>query len=178
MNDREALNRVLDLLNQEMDTRQQERDEAVRRALLARPGTIREARREREYRYRRVDHCRRAQGVLQELLLSLPFDPPATSTEAWPGPFVDYGPPLRDEETPDPRRVGFDLTESGLRISTVQLPPGFMEGEGAQYETMVFPSDSWLDLDVETYQTREDAVAGHERMVEKWRDHVYTPQED
>jgi hypothetical protein len=42
-----------------------------------------------------------------------------------------------------------------------------------QFETMVFSADSdgvtdWDELDCERYNSREDAQAGHTRMVEKW----------
>lgn len=42
-------------------------------------------------------------------------------------------------------------------------------------ETMVFASDEqgnvkrWMDLDVETYGTPEEAEKGHKQMIEKWK---------
>jgi len=42
-----------------------------------------------------------------------------------------------------------------------------------KYETMVFPQENgevtdWAELDCRRYNSLEDALAGHEEMVEKW----------
>lgn len=81
------------------------------------------------------------------------------------------------------RTIAYDIIDTEelgpeTWISTVRLPtdPGFRAldsvffGESrSDYETMVFPADSFLDYDVERYETEEQALEGHKRMVEKWR---------
>lgn len=37
------------------------------------------------------------------------------------------------------------------------------------YETMVFADMQMQDMDMDRYCTREEAKAGHERMVQKWQ---------
>ncbi len=59
------------------------------------------------------------------------------------------------------------------RISTVWLlgiNHQFGDGPPLYYETMVFRGDEMEDLDMERYTTREEAYAGHDRMVAKWRE--------
>lgn len=69
------------------------------------------------------------------------------------------------------RRVARD--ELGhVRVSTVFLGLDHRygpDGPPLVYETMVFPSDSWTEQACERYSTREEALAGHARMVERWR---------
>ena len=56
------------------------------------------------------------------------------------------------------------------KISTVWL--GFDHGHGGPKvlvcETMVFPIDSYDELDCKRYGTAEEALAGHTAMVYKW----------
>lgn len=55
-------------------------------------------------------------------------------------------------------------------VSTVWLgfDHSFRDGPPLIFETMVFKG-SWEDLDMDRYSTEEEAVEGHERMVEKVR---------
>lgn len=61
-----------------------------------------------------------------------------------------------------------DVVVSTVRLHTVP------ELEMLPFETMVFNCDEdgvvtdWMDLDVAKYDTREEAIHGHEEMVEKW----------
>jgi hypothetical protein len=68
------------------------------------------------------------------------------------------------------RRVA--LTEDlpgGVRVSTVflALDHSFGDGPPVLWETMVFPADSYMDLECERYTSQADALAGHERMVDR-----------
>lgn len=57
------------------------------------------------------------------------------------------------------------------RISTVFLGLDHsFGGPPAWFETMVFPLDSHADMDCVRYATYAEAVAGHGRMVDRWRD--------
>lgn len=55
-----------------------------------------------------------------------------------------------------------------VTVSTVHL--AYVGG----YETMVFETDesgepfSMLELDADVYQTKEEALLGHKRMMERW----------
>lgn len=63
--------------------------------------------------------------------------------------------------------IDYDVDLPGdLRVSTVRLSAdhGF-GGKPLWYETMVFPMDSWGDLDCQRYETEEEARAGHDAMV-------------
>lgn len=64
-------------------------------------------------------------------------------------------------------RIAMTTLPDGKRVSTVLLP---FPHRGGQYETTVSPPDSWRGLDTDRYDTLEEAEAGHERMVAKWRD--------
>lgn len=59
----------------------------------------------------------------------------------------------------------------GRWVSTVWLglDHRFEEGTPLIFETMVFPKDSWAELDCNRYSSEEAALAGHEAMVGKWR---------
>lgn len=80
----------------------------------------------------------------------------------------------------DERRVASDHTEYAW-ISTIflALDHGYGYGPPVLYETMVFPKENdrtcptcghekSVDGDSERYCTREEALAGHARYVEKW----------
>lgn len=54
----------------------------------------------------------------------------------------------------------------GHLISTVFLGT---EHSGGPYETMVFKGESRRDLDFDRYESREEAIEGHERITAKWR---------
>jgi hypothetical protein len=58
----------------------------------------------------------------------------------------------------------------GKLVSTVWLGIDHQFGNGPPliFETMVFPADSYSDLDCERYSTETEALAGHEAMVKKW----------
>ena len=55
-------------------------------------------------------------------------------------------------------------------VSTIWLglDRQFGEGEPLVFETMVFPTGDWGELDVRRYTTEEEAIKGHKEMVEKW----------
>ncbi len=71
------------------------------------------------------------------------------------------------------RRVAVTTLPDGHWVSTVWLgldhsfTPG---GPPLIFETMVFPpkGEGMGDLDCDRYSTEAEALAGHERMVEKW----------
>jgi len=68
------------------------------------------------------------------------------------------------------------------KVAPILAPEG-LDNPGAQtkatefhYETMVFPSDDgdgpsdWEELDCERYNDLNEAKAGHQRMVDKWKE--------
>jgi hypothetical protein len=66
-----------------------------------------------------------------------------------------------------------DYLPDGKIISTVWLgiDHRYNKGNGKPiiFETMVFVSDmDYTDIDRRRYETEEEAIKGHERMVEKW----------
>lgn len=68
-----------------------------------------------------------------------------------------------------PQHVDYDVDLPGnLRVSTVRLSVDHgWGGKPLWYETMVFPMDSWGDLDCERYETEEEARIGHDAMVKR-----------
>ena len=69
------------------------------------------------------------------------------------------------------KRVAETVLPNGNWVSTVWLGLNHSYGGGLPliFETMVFPNkDDYGDLDCERYSTEAEAVAGHERMVQKW----------
>ena len=73
-------------------------------------------------------------------------------------------------ETAD-RKVAETELANGLLVSTVFLGADHQFGEGVPllFETMVFPGGGNLDeQDCDRYSTWDEAVAGHEEMVNKW----------
>lgn len=56
-------------------------------------------------------------------------------------------------------------------ISTVDLgmDHSFGLGEPLYYETMIFLKDSWTDLYCDRYTTREEALAGHNHVIESFK---------
>ena len=73
---------------------------------------------------------------------------------------------LRD---PKYRQVRHSTLLDGVRVSTVWLGQdhAWDGGRPLIFESMVFKGDK-SNLDCERYSTEEEAIAGHERMVEKW----------
>ena len=78
----------------------------------------------------------------------------------------------KDLENKEMQRVTQTTLADGRWISTVWLGLDHQYGDGPPliFETMVFSSRaSYEDEDQERYSTEKEAVEGHERMVEKWR---------
>lgn len=75
----------------------------------------------------------------------------------------------RDFETVD-RKVGKTKLPSGETVSTVWLGLNHQFGDGPPliFETMAF-SAAGEEFAMERYSTLEEARAGHDAMVEKWR---------
>src|SRR5258708_9494882 len=85
------------------------------------------------------------------------------------------------EESKKDRSVKKEVLENGLFVSTVFLVLdhnhwGGGNGKPLIFETMVFSakkSDTFLgpvpsSLDMDRYSTEEEALAGHDAMVNKW----------
>lgn len=68
------------------------------------------------------------------------------------------------------KRVAQTNVAGKYNVSTIWLGLDHRYGEGAPliFETMVFPIDSFSDLDCDRYSTLAQAEAGHAAMVEKW----------
>lgn len=75
-----------------------------------------------------------------------------------------------EKYTEENKRIALTELPSGNRVSTIWLGLDHRYGEGAPliFETMVFPADSFSDLDADRYSTLAQAEAGHAAMVEKW----------
>lgn len=76
---------------------------------------------------------------------------------------------ISDEDNFQKKRVA--LTQLGdLKVSTVflGLDHNFSNAKIAIFETMVFGGPG--DEDMERYSTWDEAVEGHQRMVDKWKD--------
>jgi len=70
-----------------------------------------------------------------------------------------------DEPT---HRIKYSVLGNGKVVSTVQLHFPHSESLGYEFETMVFPSTKdYNDLEMDRYLSLEDALEGHERMVQK-----------
>ena len=76
--------------------------------------------------------------------------------EAWAAFFEDA----------ESRRVALTELANGWVVSTVFLGVPHC---GGTFETMVFQGEYSKDHDMERYETWDQAVKGHERMVEKWK---------
>ena len=68
------------------------------------------------------------------------------------------------------RTIGKTELQNGMSVSTVWvgIDHGFGRGDILIFETMVFPQEM-SDHEQERYSTREQALAGHNRIVAKWR---------
>lgn len=63
------------------------------------------------------------------------------------------------------RYVGLDDI-GPYRVSTVRLPYPLL---GGVYQTLVFRGNDNIGLACARYHTKNEALAGHKVMVEKWR---------
>jgi hypothetical protein len=76
------------------------------------------------------------------------------------------------EGVKDAKRVAETTLPNGRWVSTVWLGIDHAFGQGPPliFETMVFPSKDGplTDLDCDRYSTEDEALRGHQRMVEKW----------
>ena len=71
------------------------------------------------------------------------------------------------------KTVKQEYLPDGKWVSTVWLGlnHNFGVGKPLIFETMVFSKkDDWNDQDEERYSTLEEALAGHKKMVKKWKD--------
>lgn len=69
------------------------------------------------------------------------------------------------------RRVAFDDLPGGKVISTVFLGLDHQFGEGPPmlFETMVFAgADNYVDEHYERYSTKDEALAGHARIIKEY----------
>jgi hypothetical protein len=69
------------------------------------------------------------------------------------------------------KRVAEVTLPNGHRISTIWLGLNHRHGGDGPpliFETMVFDALTNHDLDMARYSTEAEALAGHQRMVEKW----------
>lgn len=64
-----------------------------------------------------------------------------------------------------------ETLKNGFFISTVWLgiDHGFGIGKPLIFETMVFVKNKFADLDMARYSTEQEAIAGHKKMVAKWK---------
>ena len=71
-------------------------------------------------------------------------------------------------------RIAETILPDGKRVSTVWLGLDHQFGDGPPliFETMVFSDkdSEGDDRDQERYSTEAEAIAGHEAMVERWKD--------
>lgn len=77
-----------------------------------------------------------------------------------------------DYENQVDRRVAKTHLWWGGYVSTVWLGLDhnfYSDGPPLIFETMVFPSNSYDELDMARYSTEAEAKAGHERMVKVWK---------
>lgn len=66
-----------------------------------------------------------------------------------------------------------EVLPNGKLVSTVWLglDHSFTGGKPLIFETMVFPKeDDFGELDMDRYSTEKQAIAGHKRMVKKWKE--------
>ena len=86
-----------------------------------------------------------------------------TDTVAWAKKHAD----------PEYKRVAETKLPSGVWVSTVWLglDHSFMKGPPLIFKTMVFPPNSWTELECRRYSTEAEAVAGHKEVVERWSAH-------
>ena len=66
-----------------------------------------------------------------------------------------------------------EVLSNGMWVSTIQLGLNH-EWDSKKpiliFETMVFPSkENYSELDMERYTTEKQAIAGHKKMVNKWK---------
>lgn len=68
------------------------------------------------------------------------------------------------------RRVASTTLPDGKLVSTVWLGLDHSFGDGPPliFETMVFPRGSLSDLECVRYATEEEAIKGHQAVVDRW----------
>jgi hypothetical protein len=67
--------------------------------------------------------------------------------------------------------INFTILGDGKWVSTVWLGMNYNFDDDIPliFETMVFPSkDNYEDIDCDRYSTLEEAIAGHQKMIDKW----------
>jgi len=69
------------------------------------------------------------------------------------------------------RRIALTEFPDGSRVSTVWLgiDHGWGRGPPVIFETMIFESGGWYHSDCVRYSTEEEAIAGHDSMVQRWK---------
>lgn len=73
------------------------------------------------------------------------------------------------------RSIASTYLPNGKWISTIWLgiDHSFDEKGKLIFETMVFPSkENFLEEDLARYSTLTEAIEGHKRMVEKWKEKI------
>lgn len=86
-------------------------------------------------------------------------------------PYVNALEWAKDFEKYELKRVARTNLWWGGSVSTVWLGLNHNYGGGRPliFETMVFGRSSWSELDMDRYSTEQEALAGHELMVEAWK---------
>lgn len=80
---------------------------------------------------------------------------------------TEWGQLMQDQEY---KRVDMTTLPDGKVVSTVWIgiDHNWMDGPPLIFETMVFPEDSWSELQTKRYETLSDAVEGHRQTVKEW----------
>ena len=70
------------------------------------------------------------------------------------------------------KRVAITYLSNGIDVSTVWLGINHQFGKGPPliFETMVFTANGGDEM--KRYSTEKKALAGHKRMVKKWKDKI------
>lgn len=82
---------------------------------------------------------------------------------------IEWG---KDCEKREYKIVAQETLANGNFVSTVWLgiDHAFDGGKPLIFETMVFPKKgNWGELDCDRYSTEAEALEGHKKMVEKWK---------
>lgn len=76
-------------------------------------------------------------------------------------------------QVPSYKRIANTELDDGKVISTMWIGLNHSFSDKSKpliFETMVFSSsENWGDMDCNRYSTLDDAIKGHEAMVEKWK---------
>ena len=81
----------------------------------------------------------------------------------------EYSRLMKDNEY---KKVALTNLPDGKRVSTVWLGINYnftYHNPPLMFETMVFPQDSWGELDCDRYCSELMAIFGHVKMVRKWK---------